>query len=196
MKNLIIEASTERGIIALSDGDTIVRQEELPYGYQNAKHLIPITEKILGEDKPDGIIVGVGPGSYTGIRIGAITAKTLSFVWNIPIYPVSTLEAFVPNAPGPYASIIDAKVSGVYLWKGSGEPIVCPLDQLGNELSGIKILVTPSSSVLKPKLDQLYPNSGWIWEEHAPSAKKMVECAHDQMPVSHVELQLKYLRSP
>lgn len=196
MKYLIIEASTERGVVAFSNDEHIIRSEELPHGYQSAKYLLPATERVLQKEKPDAIIVGVGPGSYTGIRIGAITAKTLSFVWNIPIYPVSTLESFVPSHSVPFAAIIDAKISGAYIWTGSGEPRVCALQDLGAELQGVNVLVTPNSSQLKPKLDALYPGNSWVWEEQTPSPVQMVYCAMGQQPVAHVELQLKYLRNP
>lgn len=196
MKYLIIEVSTERGIVALGENNTIIRVEELPFGYQNARHLLPITEEILRKERPDGIIVGVGPGSYTGIRIGAITAKTLSFVWNIPIYPVCTLEAFTPSKDVPFASIIDAKISGAYIWTGSGEPRISSLEDLGHELQGIKLLVTPNSTVLKEKLDKIYPADRWEWEQSAPNPEKMLQSALTHAPVTHVELQLKYLRNP
>lgn len=196
MKYLIIEASTERGIVAYSEDEKIIRSEELPYGYQSAKHLLPATERVLQKERPDAIILGVGPGSYTGIRIGAITAKTLSFVWNIPIYPVSTLETLVPSTSVPFAAIIDAKISGAYLWTGSGEPKVCSLKELADELQGITLLITPNKAQLKEKIDALYPNNNWTWEEQTPSPIQMVKCAMAEQPVTHVELQLKYLRNP
>lgn len=196
MKYLIIEASTERSIIAFSEDDHILRSEELPYGYQNSKHLMPAAERILSKERPDAIIVGVGPGSYTGIRIGAIAAKTLSYVWNIPIFPVNTLETFVPKTKGPYAAIIDAKVSGAYIWTGQGEASVCALEDLGEALEGIHTLVTPNAKVLKEKVDAIYPADRWTWEERTPCPEKMIKCALSQHPVTHVELQLKYLRNP
>lgn len=196
MNLLIIEASTERGVVAFSRGDTIVRSEELPYGNQSSRHLLPATERILAGEKPDAIVVGVGPGSYTGIRIGAITAKTLSYIWSVPIYPVSTLEAFTPDRDEPFAVVIDAKVSGAYVWKGVGEPKVVTLDDLGKELEGIVQLVTPKQEPLRQKVAKLYPENRWEWQEKAPNPAKMVSFAKSREPVTHVELQLNYLRKP
>lgn len=196
MNLLIIEASTERSIVALSCGDAVIREEELPYGNQSSRHLLPATERILAGEKPDAIVVGVGPGSYTGIRIGAITAKTLSYIWSVPIYPVSTLEAFTPDNDAQFAAIIDAKVAGAYVWKGEGEPAVVALEDLGRELEGIQQLVTPKMEPLRQKMEKLFPDNRWEWQEKAPSASKMLAIAKQNEPVTHVELQLKYLRKP
>ena len=123
MLTLLIEASTERGMIAILDKENILFHEELPFGYNNSKYLLPTIEKALhvtnlSVKQLSTIAVGIGPGSYTGIRIAAATAKALSYACKIPLVGICTLEGFVPNRDGSFATIIDAKISGTYLIKG------------------------------------------------------------------------------
>lgn len=61
--------------------------------------LVPAVDELLNayswsEDTIDGIAVGVGPGSYTGVRIAVTAAKTMAWAWDKPIIGVSSVEAF------------------------------------------------------------------------------------------------------
>ena len=61
-------------------------------------HVVPVMEQLLAASNTqpgqlDGIAVGVGPGSYTGIRIAVTAAKTLAWAWDIPVAGVSSLQA-------------------------------------------------------------------------------------------------------
>jgi tRNA threonylcarbamoyladenosine biosynthesis protein TsaB len=55
------------------------------------------------------IIVGEGPGSYTGVRIGVVVAKTLAFTLDIPLYKVSSLEVIASSRNGIVPVVIDAR---------------------------------------------------------------------------------------
>jgi len=61
----------------------------------------------------DGIIVGTGPGSYTGIRMGLVTARTLAFSLRIPVAGVSTLDALGLGSPGA-RPVLDARRGEVF----------------------------------------------------------------------------------
>jgi tRNA threonylcarbamoyladenosine biosynthesis protein TsaB len=59
-----------------------------------------LTEAGLDRDALEGIVVGTGPGSYTGLRVGLVTARALAFALEISVAGVSTLGALAAGAPG------------------------------------------------------------------------------------------------
>jgi tRNA threonylcarbamoyl adenosine modification protein YeaZ len=99
MKILGIETSTQRGSIALMDGATLVR--ELPLSAALNKHaerLLPQIDTLLKETGTPpsdlaAIAISIGPGSFTGLRVGLATAKGLAYACGLPLLPVPTLEA-------------------------------------------------------------------------------------------------------
>ena len=84
--------------------------------------LAPAIESLLagaGGVKPDVIAVGVGPGPFTGLRVGLATARTLGFVWGIPVHGVMSLDAIALDAAnhkpaGDYTVAIDARRKELY----------------------------------------------------------------------------------
>ncbi len=182
MPSLLIESSTERGMVAIYDAMGILYCTHLPFGYENSKHLIPALEKglqILNFKLEDlqYIAVGIGPGSYTGIRIGVTIAKTLAFAAKKPLVSICSLQTFIPSEDGSFAVLFDAKIAGCYIITGTKEgahitydsaPDVCDLQALDQKLKGIKQIVAPNKARLKAKLDSLYPHAQWSWEERNP----------------------------
>jgi tRNA threonylcarbamoyladenosine biosynthesis protein TsaB len=61
----------------------------------------------------DGIVVGTGPGSFTGLRMGLITARALAFALDVPVAGVSTLAALAHGAPGA-VPVVDARRREVF----------------------------------------------------------------------------------
>jgi tRNA threonylcarbamoyladenosine biosynthesis protein TsaB len=93
-------------------------------------------EDLLGEagleaSGVEGIVVGRGPGSYTGLRMGLVTARTLSFSLGVPVAGVSTLAALAEGAPGA-APLIDGRRGEVFVL-ADGEPACVAAEQLGVE---------------------------------------------------------------
>jgi tRNA threonylcarbamoyladenosine biosynthesis protein TsaB len=76
----------------------------------------------------EGIVVGTGPGSFTGIRMGIATARALSFALGVPVAGVSTLDALAAGAPGA-TPVIDGKRGEVFTLL-AGEPACRPADEL------------------------------------------------------------------
>jgi tRNA threonylcarbamoyladenosine biosynthesis protein TsaB len=127
---LIIDTSTERSLVAFAERDRIVLQTLLPYGVQNSKHLMTTIESGLSRLRLspfslDAIAVSVGPGSYTGIRVGVAAAKGLAFPKSLPLIGFCSLEGYVQEREGRFASLIDARVGGMYvlLQEREGEKI-------------------------------------------------------------------------
>jgi tRNA threonylcarbamoyladenosine biosynthesis protein TsaB len=87
-----------------------------------------LTQAQLEPADVDAIAVGTGPGSYTGLRIGLITARTLSFSLAVPVAGVSTLRALAAGAPGA-VPVIDARRGEVFSL-AAGEPACLPPEKL------------------------------------------------------------------
>lgn len=191
MYSLLIEGATEKGVIAFCEGDKILYQVDLPFGLNNSKNLLLEINQgfnVLGLKPVDlsYIAIGIGPGSYTGIRIVAAVAKTFSYACKIPLVSICSLHAFIPNEDATFASVIDAKISGMYVQKGvkkqgkviySSEPRVLALNQANEYLKEVNLLVTPQSLFLQQKLDVLFPQAHWEWKNSSPSIIQMVDLA-------------------
>lgn len=211
MFSLLIETCTERGIVALMEDEDCSYFVGLPFGLHNSQLLVPKVEEAFGTVKRepeelDLIVVGVGPGSYTGIRLGATVAKSVSYFCRIPLVGIGTLETFTPSADGPFAAVIDAKMGGAYLQKGVceegkiryiTEPGVCPLDSLRNELEGIPRVVGPYFDALKKRAGEALPED-IVWEETASNPLQMLLLGREKFNKGEYSLdgslELLYLR--
>jgi len=114
-----IETSTTQGSIALAGSGLIQEQRMLPEGLDLEAHLVPhisalccdhnITPKDL-----TAVAISIGPGSYTGLRIGITCAKTLSMSLAIPLVAVSSLMALAMQVCGKVLAVRDARRGQVY----------------------------------------------------------------------------------
>jgi tRNA threonylcarbamoyladenosine biosynthesis protein TsaB len=86
----------------------------------------------MSAEELDRIAVGTGPGSYTGLRMGLITARTLSFSLGIPAAGVSTLHALAAGAGSGALPVIDARRGEIFTLV-SGVPRCLRPDELGVE---------------------------------------------------------------
>lgn len=212
MLTLLIDTSTERGIVALLKNLTVLFHEELPVGYSGSQFLLPTIERGLEQtrlklNQLNLIAVGVGPGSYTGMRIGAMVAKSFTYACQLPLTGVCSLKGFVPQEDGPFAVLVDAKLSGVYLLTGkkigneieyTSEPSICSIAELGTHLTSLHTLITPNAIRLKPLIQSHYPKQQWKWMELAPNPIQMALISNHQMQQGHFSrdgtLELLYLR--
>ncbi len=120
MSLLAFETATDHMSLALeSNGHVWVK--ELGNEPRHSRILVPSIEALLHEAAVDfshieGLVVGTGPGSFTGLRIGLAVAQGLSLAHQIPIYPVSTLlnVAAACQAATQVLVILDARMGEVY----------------------------------------------------------------------------------
>lgn len=93
-------------------------QARLTHSEQLMPHIADMLQKAsVSKDKIDGIAVSIGPGSFTGLRIGLATAKGLAFGWNVPIIGIETPTSLAWNFVGAADWIcvfIDAQKGNVY----------------------------------------------------------------------------------
>lgn len=150
MKILGIDTSTPIGSVALIEGENIVAEHTLNIVQAHSSRLMPAINTVMkrGEITPqelDGCAVGIGPGSFTGIRIGVATAKSLCYAVDKPIVGVSTLEAIAYNlrwTAGVICPILDARRTEIYgaifeggtYWKRVTDDFCLPIDLFLDEL--------------------------------------------------------------
>ena len=100
---LHIETATDVCSVALSRGTEIIGLKEESGGNNHAKNLLPFVDEVLKQSgvsmsEINGVAVSIGPGSYTGLRIGVSTAKGIAYTAGIPVMVVSTLESIAQGA--------------------------------------------------------------------------------------------------
>lgn len=100
---LHIETATEVCSVALSEGDRLLAVCESADGNSHSKNLLPFIDELCRKSGRalrdiDGVAVSVGPGSYTGLRIGVSTAKGIAYALQVPVMAVGTLESIAYGA--------------------------------------------------------------------------------------------------
>lgn len=123
---LAFDTATPLVTVALHDGDRVVVEHSSEQPMKHGEHLAPLIARALddaGIVRQDltAIAVGVGPGPFTGLRVGIVTARTLGFVLEVPVYGVCSLDAVALEAVGTGAATgsflvaTDARRQEVYL---------------------------------------------------------------------------------
>ncbi len=96
MRVLAIETSTARGSLALVEGDTVLASEEFRSHRAHNAMLFEPLERVLelpGARDPEIIVVGTGPGSYSGVRVGIAVANALGLALDAPVLGIPSLLA-------------------------------------------------------------------------------------------------------
>lgn len=122
MKILAVDTSTKMGSIALSDNENLLAEMQLNVEATHTEKLLPAIETLLHQtgcdlSKVEGLAVSIGPGSFTGLRIGLATMKGFAQARQIPLVGVSSLLALAHNgltSDQPVVAMIDAHRQEVY----------------------------------------------------------------------------------
>lgn len=130
MKILAIDTSNQTLAIGISEDGKMLGQYQTTTKKNHGATLMPAIEMLMDSTavqphELDRIVVAKGPGSYTGIRIGVTTAKTLAQTLGIDLVGVSSLETLASNCAGQTGWIVpifDARrenvYAGIYEWQG------------------------------------------------------------------------------
>jgi tRNA threonylcarbamoyladenosine biosynthesis protein TsaB len=153
MRILAMDTATKTGSVALFDGKQLVGEYILNIALTHSEKLIPAIGRLMadvgwqGKDL-DGIVVTLGPGSFTGLRIGITTGKTLAYVWGVDLVGVLTLDVLAFQGtpfPGLICPILDARRNEVYTGLYQGEEVIvrpraASLRDLLDKIGGTKTL--------------------------------------------------------
>jgi tRNA threonylcarbamoyl adenosine modification protein YeaZ len=168
----VLGERTSRAVTVLEDIDALLRQASAR------------TTEI------EAIAVGVGPGSFTGVRVGLATARGLALALGIPVAGVSTLDALAAGAPGA-VPVVDARRGEIFVLED--EPRVLAPGELrlapgtlcvGSGAVRYRSLLAAAGAEVPPDQD----------ERHLPRARFHAQLARDFGPAEAVEPM--YLRVP
>jgi tRNA threonylcarbamoyladenosine biosynthesis protein TsaB len=189
MKLLGVESATLSGGVALLDGDRLLGEITLNIAITHSERLMSAVDRLLADcglapADLDGLAVSVGPGSFTGLRVGIATVKALAMALDLPIAAVPTLDALasrLPFADAPVCPILDARKGEVYLslyrWRGGGmvrewDYLALPPEQAAARLDAPVILLGDGIEACRPWLDRLGADA-----RVAPAAQRMPSAA-------------------
>jgi tRNA threonylcarbamoyladenosine biosynthesis protein TsaB len=168
----VLGERTSRAVTLLEDVDALLRQAGARTG------------------DIQGLAVGTGPGSFTGLRVGLATARGLALALGVPVAGVSTLDALAAGAPGALP-VIDARRGEVFVLQG--EPRVLAPGDLDVEAGTVCVGdgAVRYRSVLAAKGAEIPPDGD---DRHIPRARFHAQLARDFGPAELVEPM--YLRVP
>ncbi|MEU1594910.1 tRNA (adenosine(37)-N6)-threonylcarbamoyltransferase complex dimerization subunit type 1 TsaB [Streptomyces sp. NPDC005708] len=118
---LALDTATPAVTVALHDGTSVVASSSQVDARRHGELLLPAVDRVLAEagtrlDAVTGIVVGVGPGPYTGLRVGLMTADTFGLALGVPVHGVCTLDglAYASDLHVPFVVATDARRKEVY----------------------------------------------------------------------------------
>ncbi|WP_046730608.1 tRNA (adenosine(37)-N6)-threonylcarbamoyltransferase complex dimerization subunit type 1 TsaB [Streptomyces humi] len=119
---LALDTATPAVTVALHDGTAVIASSSQVDARRHGELLLPAVDRVLAEagvklDAVTAIAVGVGPGPYTGLRVGLMTADTFGLALGVPVHGLCTLDALAYAADigsGPFVVATDARRKEVY----------------------------------------------------------------------------------
>ena len=159
MRTLVIDTATPACSVALFEGDNIIAAHYEVIGRGHAERLVPFINDLPHKGRADHIAVNIGPGSFTGIRVGISAARALSFAWDVPCTGYGCLD--LVGAMAAAKSVIPSEVD-VIMNGGHGEfffqqfdidsrqlaePLSMPL-HMAAEISNAPIVAGDSAALL------------------------------------------------
>jgi tRNA threonylcarbamoyl adenosine modification protein YeaZ len=118
---LAFDTATSAVTAALHDGRRTLAESTVVDARRHGELLMPAVDRVLGEagvkfDAVTGVVVGVGPGPYTGLRVGLVTAAAFGDALGLPVHGICTLDglAYAAGIDGPFVVATDARRKEVY----------------------------------------------------------------------------------
>ncbi len=159
---LAIETATDVCAVALLDGDRVVAARQTDTPRAHAARLAPMIAEVLAEAAVPArelttIAVSVGPGSFTGLRIGIGTATGLALATGADLVPVPTLDALVLAAreagvAGPLVAVVPSRRGEVFAGGDGSAPRALAVERLAEEAGRARAVVGPAADSLTASL--------------------------------------------
>ena len=186
MKILAIDSASDVCSVALLDNDNLIDEINLENGRTHSENLMPLVDEIIkrnGMDIKDVELLGctVGPGSFTGIRIGVASIKPIAEVLNIKIASVTSLEVLSKNVDDESnrVCLIDARNNQVYFGafdKDSNLIMEYTADDINTVLEQIKLdnitFIGNGAELHKDLIKTQFPNAKFS-DNNKQSAKNV-----------------------
>ena len=161
---LALDTSTAACTAALFDGQgkCMARKDEL-IGRGHSERLVPMIAELLGGRAAERIIVGVGPGSFTGIRVGIAAAHGLAIGWDAELFGLSSLALLAASGEGDGDEVAAAVIGGhgeLFVQQFDANSLE-PTSELRNLVPSEAAKVTTASLVVGTGARQLVDARGW-----------------------------------
>jgi tRNA threonylcarbamoyladenosine biosynthesis protein TsaB len=176
MKILAADTSTSVNTVAVCDGDRVLAETIVECGRSHSERLIDTVDWILEQaglklGDLDALAVTIGPGSFTGVRVGVATWKGLALGARLPLVPVPTLDAMTRLGNfrnGIVCPLLDARMHEVFgaiyrFTDGVREKLtpdrVCPIDSLLDEINGTAVFLGDGSGLYRERILERRPDA-------------------------------------
>ena len=193
-----VETSTNLGSVALYDGDTLLGEEEARVSNAHGESLLPMIERVLTHSNlgPRDVkrwCVGIGPGSFTGVRIAVATVKGVILATHAELVAVTSLEALaapIARKDGQIVlSAVDAIRGELFVWTEGREPVCLRPEQIAEWLGPYgSLLIAGDESRRIPLVAERVPG--------LPHARGTFIASKDRAPTLPDALEPAYVRPP
>lgn len=201
---LYIETSSKNCSVGISNEGTLLAIQELSeVSFSHAEKLHPFIQSVLekaslGVQDVEGIVVGKGPGSYTGLRIGVAAAKGLCLALDLPLLSVGSLEMLAQKTPSQQPSytipLIDARRMEAYtaVFDEMGQLIKAPWAEILEPTSFANYLEEKPCYFVgdgQEKFQKLlsHPNANFNLSIKEPSVQQMIALATARFKAAEFE---------
>lgn len=195
-----IETSTKTGSVAVVSDACVIAQYSLNIEVTHSERLMSTVERVLRDTglavaDMDGFAVAIGPGSFTGLRIGLAAVKGLALATGRPVAAVPTLRALawsLPYAAYPICPLLDARKSEVYAaqYRFEGPSLVqtmpetvLPLSVLAERTAGTVVITGEAAHLFRDDIGKLFNGRALIAPRSAvlSSAASVAEIGLDMI---------------
>lgn len=149
MRQLVIDSASEACSVALLEGTIIIDYRHEVIGRGHAERLVPLIAELADGGRADAIVVGCGPGSFAGVRIGVAAARALALGWQVPLHGFSTLALVAASAAHAIAAAGGALV---VMEGGHGQWFVQPFAADLSPRADLRSLLPDDAAILTDEL--------------------------------------------